>query len=591
MPRRDKPVHVATIRRVHKGKVYETHLLRRTFRREGKVCHETLGNLSHLPRPIIDLIRGALRGETYVSAEDRWEILRTRPHGHVAAVLGTLRQIGLEDVLASRPSRERDLVVGLVVARLLDPRSKLATARGLREETAFSTLGETLGLEAADEDDLYAALDWLEERQARIENKLARRHLSEGCLVLYDVTSSYYTGRHCPLARFGHSRDGKRGFPQILYGLLCSGEGCPIAMEVFEGNLADPKTLGVQVEKLRKRFGLQRVVLVGDRGMITDARIKETLSPVEGLSWITAFRAPAIRRLAEAGRLQLSLFDEQDLAEITSPEYPNERLIVCRNPLLADERARKREELLQATEKRLEEVRRATAREKRPLRGREQIGLRLGRVINHYKMAKHFRLKITETSFSYERRREKIAAEAALDGIYVIRTNVPADEMSASQAVRNYKRLSTVERAFRCLKTVDLHVRPIHHRAARRVRAHIFLCMLAYYVEWHMRQRLAPLLFEDSHRDLGEARRSSIVAPARRSLLADAKAQTKRTEEGLPVHSFRTLLQDLQTIARNRVRPRSSGSASGAAAEFDVVTSPTAVQRRALELLGVSLTQ
>jgi len=517
------------------------------------------------------------------------EIRRSLPHGHVAAVLGTLRKIGLERLLASRRSRSRDLAVAMVVARVLDPCSKLATARGLRADTAFSALGEELGLESVDEDDLYEAMDWLVERQVRIESKLAKRHLSEGSVVLYDATSSYYTGRRCSLAKFRHPRDGKKDFGQILYGLLCNREGCPVAVEVFEGNVGDPMTLGVQISKVRDRFGLGRVVLVGDRGMITEARIREELEPVEGLDWITALRAPAIRKLADEGALQLSLFDERDLAQITSPQYPGERLIACRNPLLAEERSRKRESLLKSTEKELDKIVAATRRKSRPLRGKAKIGVRVGRVINHYKVAKHFKLKITDDGFTYERDTVKIASEAALDGIYIIRTSVPEDAFDAETTVRTYKNLSLVEQAFRSLKLIDLKVRPIHHRLEQRVRAHVFLCMLALYVEWHMRRALAPVLFDDEQREVAEALRDSVVSPARRSPKSLRKASRKRTDEGVPVHSFRTLLKDLATIAKNRVRACGTKKVEASRAEFDVLTTPTPMQRRIFDLLGVGI--
>jgi len=585
MARRGGSVHVATTRRRHKDKVYETHLLRRTYREGGKVKHETLGNLSHLPAEVLELVRGALRGETYLPARSSLEVVRSLPHGHVAAVVGTLRKIGLDTAIASRRSRPRDRVVAMVAARVLEPGSKLATARGLAPETAASSLGEVLELGSVDEEELYAAMDWLMARQRRIETKLASQHLQDGSLVLYDVSSSYYTGTHCPLAHFGYSRDRKRGFPQIVYGLLCNREGCPVAVEVFEGNTADPATLRVQIDKLTRRFGLRRVVLVGDRGMLTEVRIDQELRPA-GLDWISALRGPAIGRLAKEGALQLSLFDEQDLAEITSPAFPGERLIACRNPLLATERVRKREELMQATEKALLKIVVATQRPGRPLRGRAEIGLRVGRILNRYKVGKYFRLTITDSSFAYAHHAEHIARDAAVDGLYVIRTSVPESEMGAEETVRAYKDLSRVERAFRSLKSVDLKIRPIHHRRTDRVRAHVFLCMLAYYVEWHMRQRLAPLLFDDEDKAGAEALRTSVVAPAVRSPAAQAKARRKRTEEGRPVHSFQTLLADLATLAKNRLHPHTATDH----ADFDLLTTPTPLQRHAFELLGFSPT-
>jgi transposase len=562
-----------------------THLLRRTYREGGKVNHQTLGNLSHLPSDLIETIQRRLRGESSADSKP-WEIVRTFPHGHVLAVLGMLRSLGLESILASRPSRQRSLIIAMIVARILQPASKLATARSLQEETATTSLGLelSLGPERIGEQELYGALDWLLERQTRIENKLAGKHLSEGTLILYDVTSSYYTGHRSGLIQFGYNRDGKRGFPQIVYGLLCNAEGCPVAIEVFAGNTADSKTLSAQITKVRRRFGVHRVVFVGDRGMITSRRIDEELRGVNGLDWITALRADTIRLLAEQGIIQPSLFDERDLAEVVSPEFPDERLIVCRNPLLAAERARKRAELLAATERQLDEIVTATRRAQKPLSGQAKIGLRVGRVLNRHKVGKHFELTIDDDSFSYRRNEARIAAEGELDGIYVIRTSVKPEALTSEDTVRAYKDLSTVERAFRSLKTVDLKVRPIFHWLDDRIRSHVFLCMLAYYVEWHMREKLAPLLFDDHERAEAEATRDSIVQPAPRSEAARAKDKTKQTADGLPVHSFRTLLADLGTLAKNSVRVQGeSGSA------FYELTRPTPLQQRALELLGIAL--
>jgi len=588
MPTRSGAVHVATTRRRYKDTVYTSHLLRRTYREGGKVRHETLGNISHLPLELVEIIRNALRGEAYVPASQAFEISRSLPHGHVAAVLGTLRKIGLDAMLATRRCIERDLVVAMIVERVIDAASKLATARGLSAATASSSLGSELGIDTVDEEQLYAAMDWVVKRQPRIETKLAAKHLEDGCLVLYDVSSSYYTGRHCSLARFGHNRDRKKGFPQIVYGLLCNRGGCPVAVEVFEGNTGDPTTLETQIQKIRERFGISRVVLVGDRGMITEARIREELRPVEGLDWIGTLRGPAIRKLAEDGLVQPSVFDEQGLAEIRSPDYPGERLIACRNPLLAEERARKREDLLHETEKELDRIVAATLREKRHLRGKDKIALRVGKVIDRRKMAKHFRLTITDTSFSYERDRGGIAAEAALDGIYIIRTSVVEEEFTADEIVRAYKDLSHVESAFRSLKTVDLKVRPIYHRLPNRVRAHVFLCVLAYYVEWHMRRALAPILFDDDDKESAESLRTSIVAPAQRSPKAESKAQAKCTVDNEPVHSFRSLLKDLATLTKNQVRSPAK-SKTKTAAEFEMLTTPTPLQRRAFELLDIRI--
>ena len=557
-------------------------LLRESFRDAGKVRKRTLANLSKWPPALVEGLRVLLKGGTAVSGTgDAFDIVRSRPHGHVAAVLGTLRDLRLDRTIAGADSPERRRAVAMIVARILDPGSKLAAARGLAGATSRDSLAGTLGLEDCGEDDLYAAMDWLLERQDAIERRLARRHLEDGALVLYDLTSVYLEGRHCPLGRRGYSRDGKRGKLQIEFGLLCDAGGRPVAVEVFDGNTADPATVGAQIDKLRRRFGLSRVVLVGDRGMLTEARIRDDVRPA-GLDWISALRGPAVRSLVESGAVQMSLFDETDLVEIRSDAYPGERLMVCRNPLLAEERARKREELLRATEALLDPVVAATRRDRRPLKGEDEIGLRVGKVVGKYKMAKHFDLDIEEDSFGYRRKPASIAAEAALDGLYVVRTSLAETRLDAEGAVRAYKRLSAVERAFRSLKTVDLKVRPVFHRTADRVRAHVFLCMLAYYVEWHMRQRLAPLLFDDHDPAAAEAARTSIVAPARVSDAATAKARGKRTADGLPVHSFRTLLGDLATITRNRVVLRMSG-----AEPFDILTRPTALQREAFRLLGV----
>ena len=558
-------------------------LLRESYREGGRVKKRTLANLSHLSDATIDGLRRVLRGDTVVAPEDAFTIERSRPHGHVAAVLGSLRKLGLDRLLAARRSPERDRAVALIAMRVLAPDSKLATARTLYGESATSTLGEMLGLETVEADDLYAAMDWLGARQEKIEKALAQRHLHDGTLVLYDVSSSYFEGRSCPLAALGHSRDKKKGKLQIVFGLLCNAEGCPVAVEVYEGNTSDPTTLTDQIEKVRTRFGLSRVVFVGDRGLLTSARIREELAPVEGLDWVSALRAEQIRKLAEdGGPLQLSLFDKTDLAEITHPDFPGERLVACMNPLLAVERARKREDLLQATERELEKVATATRREKRALRGKDQIGLRVGKVLGRFKMAKHFEMTITDTAFTYGRKQNAIDAEAALDGIYVLRTSVPKEVLGTEDTVRAYKDLAKVERAFRCLKTVDLHVRPIHHRLVPRVRAHVFLCMLAYYVEWHMRRAWAPLLFAEDDPQGAAQRRGSPVKPARRSASAEAKALTKKTSEGETVHRFRGLLDHLATLTKNTIQP------TGDLPSFDRLTVPTPLQQKAFDLLDVS---
>lgn len=562
-------------------------LLRESFRENGKVHNRTLANISHWPADRVATLREVLKGATVTSvgcATDSFQILRSLPHGHVAAVVGSLRQLKLEAVLGGESSRARDLVVAMIAARILDPASKLATARALHPDTLTSSLSAYLGLEEVSEDELYRAMDWLLERQSAIEVVLAKRHLVEGGLVLYDLTSTYFEGRRCALAKLGHSRDDKNGKPQIVFGLLTNAAGCPVAVEVWEGNTADPKTIPDQVKKLRERCGLKRLVLVGDRGMITSARIREDFSEESGIQWITALRATSIQKLAADGALQLSLFDTVDLAEITHPDYPGERLVVCFNPILAEERARKREDLLQATEKELEKIAAATRRQKRSLRGKHTIGLRVGRVLGRFKVGKHYQIHIDENGFRYQRRADSIEREKKLDGIYVIRTNVAAASMPAHDVVRSYKQLSGVERAFRSLKTVDLHVRPIHHRLSDRVRAHVFLCMLAYYVEWHMREKLAPLLFDDPDKAAAQARRESVVKPAKRSAAAERKALTKQTAQGEPVHSFQSLLADLATLTINRVQP-----ANQAVPPFEKFAVPTPVQQRAFALLGVKI--
>ena len=562
-----------------------TILLREAYREDGKVKKRTLANLTRLPGKVIEGLKRLLKGATVVDKlEDAFEVVRSLPHGHVAAVLGVIKKLKLGRIIGGENDWQHPLVLAMIAARIIDPQSKLATARGFDQQTASSSLAQELGVESAREEDLYQAMDWLLQRQADIEAELARRHLENGCLVLYDVTSTYFEGRTCPLARMGYNRDQKKGKLQIVFGLLCTAQGCPIAVEVFEGDTGDPATLAEQVRKIRERFGLERVILVGDRGLITQARIEKELKPA-GLDWITALRTPQIQQLVRNGNIQLGLFDQRDLGEVTSGDYPGERLIVCRNPRLAGERARKREELLSATEKQLEVIVQATARSKRPLRGKDRIGVRVGKVLDRYKVGKHFQLEIGEESFSYRRNEQSIAEEAALDGIYVIRTNVDSKTLGADETVSSYKSLSTVERAFRSLKSVDLKVRPIHHRLAGRVRAHVFLCMLAYYVEWHMRQALAPILFDDEDREEANSQRPSVVAPAQRSASARRKARRKRNDNDEPVHSFQTLLTDLATICKDRIKPNLPDDAP----LFDKVTVPTSLQRRALDLLGVRL--
>ena len=559
-------------------------LLRESWREGGKVHKRTLLNLTQWDPAHVEGLRAVLKGGTVIPpGQDAIRIERSLPHGHVAAVLGTARQIGLDKLLGPEGNRCRDLVLALLVSRILDPASKLATARRLSPDTAASSLGEILGLGEVDEDELYTALDWLHERQPAIETALAKRHLQGGTLVLYDVSSSYLEGRCCPLAARGYSRDGKPGKPQFTYGLLCAPDGCPVAIEVFEGNTGDPATLATQVDKLKQRFRLEHLVLVGDRGMITEARVSQDFRPA-GLDWITALRAPAIQALVAEGRLQMTLFDQRNMAGITSPDYPNERLIVCRNPDLAAERRRKRIELLDATARDLARIQAAVDRRRNPLRGSAEIALEVGAVLGQHKMAKHFELDIADAGFSFTRKQDVTDAEAATDGLYVVRTSLEANRLDDATTVRSYKSLALVERAFRCLKSVDLQLRPVRHWLPERVRAHVFLCMLAYYLEWHLRQRLASMLFHDTDRDAAEAQRNGPVAKAERSPAAITKQTTGVTPDGLPVHSFASLLADLATLARNTVT-----TATNPHRPFTLLTRPTPIQQKAFDLLGLSL--
>ncbi|MBW2278516.1 MAG: IS1634 family transposase, partial [Deltaproteobacteria bacterium] len=551
-------------------KVYRTHLLRRSYRDNGKVKNETLGNLSHLPSHVIELIRRSLKGEQFVPAAEAFEVVASPHHGHVHAVLLAMRRLGFDKLISSRPCAERDRVVAMVAARIVEPHSKLATTRWWRN----TTLPDTLHIADALESDLYAAMDWLLERQPHIEKKLAKRHLRDGALVLYDLTSSYFEGVTCPLAALGYNRDRKKGKLQVNYGLIVDARGRPIATSVFKGNCGDPKTFLPQVQKVREQFGLHRLVMVGDRGMISQKQI-DAMSGIDELDWITALKTGAIRALLEGGQLQLGLFDERNLFEFTDPDRPGERLVACRNSELGRLRAHKRASLLDATSKLLDKV--SGMVERGRLVGRDAIGLRVGKVINKHKVGKHFVLDIGERHFRFHLDEQKVAAEAALDGIYVVRTSVPAERLSADDTVRGYKQLANAERAFRSLKTVDLKVRPIHHRLEDRVRAHIFLCMLAYYVEWHMREAWRPLTFADE--DQAAKLTRDPVAPARRSDEALAKAKTKLLDDGTEVHSFQTLLDLLATIVRNVCR------VPGSDTTFDVVTTPDAKQQRALDLL------
>lgn len=577
MSTKTQRMHVARIIRRYHGKTYVTTLLRTSFRQDGKVKHRTLANLSHLSEHLVDILRRSLQGQTFVAADEVIQTRQTLPHGHVQAVLGVIRKLGVDTLIASTASRQRDLVVALIAERLLFPCSKLAVTR----QWHSSTLAEELGVADANEDELYQAMDWLLTRQSAIENKLTQRHLNENALVLYDVSSSFYYGRHCPLACFGYSRDGKKGLPIIVYGLLTDAAGRPIAVDVYAGNTRDPKTVPDQVCKLRERFGLQRVVLVGDRGMLTQTQI-DTLRDQPGLGWISALPSVSIRKLVQDSVLERSLFDTVNLAEIHSPDFPGERLFACYNPLLAERRARQREALLAKTEEALTRLSRTVARRRRRPFQREEIGVKVGRVLNRWKMAKHFRLTITDGHFTWERRAEAIASEQTLDGIYVIRTSEPERQLSAEDGVRHYKRLTQVERAFRTWKGLDILVRPIFHRVTSRVKAHIFLCLLAYYVEWEMRRAWAPLLFADEEVETNREQRDP-VAPAEPSASAQQKRKTKRTEDGHTVHSFRTLMAELGQRCRVTYQFGSGDNVT----TFQQVPSPTPLQAEALLLLGL----
>jgi transposase len=560
-------------------------LLREAYREDGRVKKRTLANISCLPAEVIEGLKVLLKGGVAVpSAEEVFTVERSLPHGHVAAVLGSALRCGADDWFGSAPVPLRKTLLAMVVARIVSPGSKLATHRMLSDDTAAHSLGRVLGLGSVEPEELYRALDWLHEAQPAIERRLARKHLIGSTLVLYDLTSTWLTGHCCSLAARGHSRDGKRDDPQIVFGLICAASGCPVAVEVFAGKTADPSTVAAQVAKLKARFGIQQIAWVGDRGMITSARIETVLKP-NGMDWISSLRAPQIAQLAqEHGPFQPSLFDERNLLELDSEHFPGERLVVCRNPLLAEERARKRTELLAATEAELATIASAVARKRNPLRGTQAIALRAGRCVDHYHMAKHFELIITDTSFSWQRKQAGINAEAALDGLYVIRTSLTKKQLDANAAVAAYKSLSQVERAFRSIKTVDLHVRPVFHYSASRVRAHVFLCMLAYYVEWHMRSCLKPMLFDDEFIKDTQATRPSAVAKAQRSSHAKNKDATRCADDGLPVHSFQTLLQDLATLTYNITH-----TALNPKAKIILTTRPTPLQEKAFKLLGVSL--
>ncbi|XUP01460.1 IS1634 family transposase [Microcystis aeruginosa FBCC-A68] len=559
-------------------------LLRESYREGDQVKKRTLANLSKLPDDIIDNLKLALKGATLSMTEgipNHFEVIRSLPHGHVMAILETIKKLGLDKIISEKSSRIRNLVVAMIVARIINPKSKLATARGFNSETCSQSLGQLLDLEKADEDELYNALDWLLEKQEKIEKYLAIKHLESGTLVLYDVTSTYLEGNGCELGKYGYNRDKKKGKTQIVFGLLCSAKGCPIAVEVFEGNTSDGATLSGQIEKVRKGWGIENVVWVSDRGILTNSKIKELVKPLEGLDYITGLTKPQIRKLAEVEVIQLGLFDQVNLVEFESEDYPDERLIACRNPLIAQKNQQQREALLEATEKELDLIVQATQREKRALKGQDKIALRVGKILNQFKVNKYYNLEITEEGFSYQRKLELIAQETALDGVYVLRTSLESTLMDAATTVKAYKSLSQVEEAFRCYKSIDLKVRPIYHYKGDRVKAHIFLCMLAYYVEWHLKQCLAPLLFENEEIDDG----SLNVIKASRSESVQSKERKKRNQENFPVHSFRTLLEDLGTICLNTVEC----TIREGSYRFSKITRPTQLQQKALDLLGVSL--
>ena len=573
MPSRTGTAHVVTTTRKYKDQVYHTHLLRRSYREGGTVKNETLGNLSHLPEPLIDIIRRSLQGETFVPLAQAFEISRSRPHGHVQAVAAAMQRLGLASLIASKPCRERQLVLAMVASRIVAPHTKLATTRWWHT----TTLAEDFGVGQAGEDDLYAAMDWLLARQDTIQKKLATRHLREGGLVLYDLSSSYFEGTCCPLAKRGYSRDGKPGTLPVNYGLLTDPRGCPVAVSVHEGNTADSRTFMPAVHKLRDDFGIERMVMVGDRGMVSQKAIDE-MRDMDGIGWITALKSASIRALIEQGQLQMDLFDERNLLELSSPDYPGERLVACRNEALAKLRAHKREDLLAATERSLDKIKARVDGAK--LSGQDAIGVRVGKIINQYKVAKHFELSITDAALSWARKPDSIASEAALDGLYIVRISVPAAQMDAPECVRSYKSLANVERAFRSIKTIDLKVRPIHHRLADRVRAHIFLCMLAYYVEWHLREAWRELMFADTDTHAKATR--DPVAPATRSAAAQAKAATHTLIDGTPAHSFATLMAELATIVRNTCRTPNAGPH---APTFEVTTTAEPMHQRAFALV------
>ena len=573
MATRTGTAHVVTTTRKYKDRVYRTHLLRRSYREDGEVKNETLGNLSHLPDALIEIIRRSLQGETFVPLASAFEITRSRPHGHVQAVASAMARLDVGSLLSSKPCAQRDRVLAMIASRIVAPHTKLATTRWWHT----TTLAQDFAVVGATEDDLYAAMDWLLARQDAVQKKLASRHLREGGLVLYDLSSSYFEGSCCPLAKRGYNRDGKSGKLQVNYGLLTDPRGCPVAVSVHEGNTSDSTTFMPAVHKLRDDFGIEQMVMVGDRGMVSHKAIAQ-MRETDGVGWITALKSASIRSLVEQGQLQLGLFDERNLVELASPDYPGERLVACRNDALAKLRAHKREELLAATEANLAKIQQRVHAGK--LQGADAIGLRVGRIINQYKVAKHFELTITDIALSWTRKRQQIDSEAALDGLYIIRTSVAAAQMDAATCVRNYKSLAHVERAFRSIKTIDLKVRPIHHRLESRVRAHIFLCMLAYYVEWHLREAWRELMFADTDQQTKATR--DPVAPAKRSAAAQDKVSSHTLADGTPAHSFATLMNELATVVRNTCRTPASAPD---APTFNIVTTAQPLHQRALALV------
>ena len=559
-------------------------LLRESYREGNRVKKRTLANLSKLPDDVVDNLQLVLKGAKVSMTEtipNSFEVIRSLPHGHVAVILSTIKKLSLDKIISGKSSRNRNLVMAMIIARIINPKSKLATARGFNKQTCSNSLGELLSLEKVDEDELYLALDWLLENQENIENKLAAKHLINGSLVLYDVSSTYLEGTGCELGEYGYNRDKKKGKTQIVFGLLCDLNGCPIAVEVFKGNTKDSSTLVGQIDKVRNRFGIKNIIWVSDRGILTSAQINESVFPVEGLDYITGLTKPQIRQLAEAEAIQLGLFDEVNLVEFESDDYPLERLIACRNPLIAEKNSKQREVLLERVEKELEKIVAATKREKRALKGKDKIAMRVAKVLNKYKVNKYYNLEIEEKKFNYSRKAELIAQKKALDGIYILRTSVKKTVMDTASTVKAYKNLSQVEEAFRCYKSIDLKVRPIYHYKGDRVKAHIFLCMLAYYVEWHLRQRLAPFLFEDEETE----NKYQDIIKANRSEAAKLKDRKKRNKLNLPVHSFRTLLEDLGTICLNKVEC----SVTSGKYIFSKITRPSQLQQEVLNLLGISL--